>query len=103
MKTFSDTKPEIIENIGNGNYFFNYDIEEYIEDAITKYKYHQIELQSYPNYDDIVSEIIRNRFSYDFREAAIRKGIINQNDSDFILFNSFAEETKQYIKNILNG
>ena len=103
MKTFSDTKPEIIENIGNGNYFFNYDIEEYIEDDITKYKYHQIELQSYPNYDNIVSEIIRNRFSYDFREAAIRKGIINQNDSDFILFNSFAEETKQYIKNILNG
>lgn len=103
MKTFSDTKPEMIENIGNCNYFFNYNIEEYIEDNITKYKYNQIELQSYPNYDSIVSEIIKNKFSYNFREAAIRKGIVNQDDSDFILFNSFAEETKQFIKNILNG
>lgn len=103
MKTFSDTKPEIIENIGNGNYFFNYNIEEYIEDDITKYKYDQIELQSYPNYDNIVSEIIKNKFSYDFREAAIRKGVSNPNDKDFIEFNSFAEEIKQFIKNILNG
>ena len=103
MKTFSDTKPEIIENIGNGNYFFNYNIEEYIEDNFIKYKYDQIELLDYPNYDNIVSEIIKNKFSYDFREAAIRKGIVNQNDTDFIIFNSFAEETKQLIKNILNG
>ena len=103
MKTFSNTKPEMIENIGNNNYFFNYNIEEYIEDNITRYKYDQIELQSYPNYDNVVSEIIKNKFSYDFREAAIRKGISNPNDKDFIEFSSFAEEIKQFIKNILNG
>ena len=103
MKTFSDIKPEKIESIGNGHYFFNYNIEEYIEDTVTKYKYDQIELDSYPNYDNVVSNIITSKFNYDFREAAIRKGIINPNDSDFILFNGFAEETKQYVKNILNG
>lgn len=102
MKIYSNTKPEKIENIGNGNYFFNYNIEEYIEDDIVKYKYDQLELNNYPTYDVIVSYIIKNKFDYDFREAAVRKGIINSNDSDFILFNSFAEETKQYIKNILN-
>lgn len=101
MKSNSNVKPETIEAIGNGNYFFNYNIEEIEKEDGISYNYLQIETKGYPTYDSIVSTIIKENFSYDFREAAIRNGISNPNDEDFIRFNTFAENTKSMIKSLL--
>ena len=103
MRASSNIEPKQIEAIGNGSYFFNYNIIEEQKENSTSYSYDQLIINGTPNYESIVSEIIKNKFSNDFREAALRKGIANFNDADFILFNSFAEETKQYIKTLLNG
>lgn len=101
MKSNSNIKPETIEAIGNGNYFFNYNIEEIEKEDGVSYNYTQIETKGYPTYDSIVSTIIKENFDYDFREGAIRKGVLNPNDEDFIAFNTFAESTKLMIKALL--
>ena len=101
MKSNSNIKPDTIEAIGNGNYFFNYNIEEIEKEDGISYNYLQIETKGYPTYDSIVSTIIKENFSYDFREAAIRKGVLNSNDADFIKFNIFAEDTKLLVKSLL--
>ena len=101
MKSNSNIKPKIIEAIGNGNYFFNYNIEEIEKEDGISYNYIQVEIEGYPTYDSIVSAIIKENFNYDFREAAIRKGILNSSDEDFISFNNFAENTKIMVKSLL--
>ena len=102
MKANSNIKPEMIEAIGNGNYFFNYSIKEVENENGIFYNYEQIEINGYPTYDSIVSTIIKNKFDYDFRECAIRKGVLNSNDEDFISFNTFAENIKIMVKDLLN-
>ena len=102
MKTNSNIKPEMIEVVGNGNYFFNYDIEEIENENGIFYNYQQIEVSGYPTYECVVSAIIKDHFDYDFRECAVRKGVLNSNDEDFVSFNAFAENTKIMVKDLLN-
>jgi hypothetical protein len=59
----------------------------------------QYKVENPVTYEKIISEIIRERFTDDEREAALRKGIINSDDVDFIAFNEFAEQTKTRVRN----
>lgn len=105
MKSSSNIKPQKIEAVGNGSYQINYNIteKETIEFEFYKvlYEYETIIVCGYPTYENVVGEIIREKYSYDFREAAIRKGISNPNDPDYVAFNDFAEQTKLMVKELL--
>lgn len=60
-------KPETIEDLGNGKYYYNYDIksEKAVEDRdgekvnVTMYNYIQIKLPAKPEYKTCVEAIIR--------------------------------------------
>lgn len=107
MKSNSNIKPSTIESVGNGSYNVNYNI---IESVITEsgierlsYDYETVTVWGKPTYESVVSEIIKEKYSYDFREAAVRKGIADANDKDYVAFNNFAEQTKIVVKDLLNN
>lgn len=107
MKSNSDIKPNEIEAVGDGSYRVNYNIMESVttDEGIERksFDYDTVAVWGFPTYDTVVSEIIKEKYSYNFREAAIRKGITNQNDNDYVAFNTFAESTKLMVKELLKN
>lgn len=107
MKSNSNIKPSTIEAVGNGSYNVNYNV---VESVITEndverlsYDYDTVTVWGKPTDESVVSEIIKNRYTYDFREAAVRKGIADSNDKDYVAFNTFAENTKIMVKELLQN
>lgn len=107
MKSNSNINPNTIEAVGNGSYNVNYNvIESSIIDGVVQsksYDYETVTVFGFPTYESVVSHIIKEKYSYDFREAAIRKGIANPLDEDYIEFNNFAEQTKVMVKELLRN
>lgn len=56
-------KPNTFDMLGDGTYYYNYDIREFIEDGDIKYDYVQILLWGVPNYSDCTRAIIREYIS----------------------------------------
>lgn len=107
MKSNSNINPNTIEAVGNGNYNVNYNvIESSIIDGVVQrksYDYETVTVFGFPTYESVVSHIIKEKYSYDFREAALRKGITNPLDKDYVDFNNFVEQTKSLVKELLNN
>ena len=61
MKAFSNTKPESIQNLGNGTCYINTNIE-LIE---SQYQYDSVLVEGNPDYEKIVSILIREKYSLD--------------------------------------
>ena len=62
------TKPQILENRGDGTYFYNYNIVEGIkrsEDSteVISFDYDQVIIHGNPTYSKIVSSIVRDTYS----------------------------------------
>ena len=103
MKSNSNINPNTIEAVGNGSYNVNYNVSESVIGDSTLYDYEVVNVWGLPTYQSVVSEIIKEKYSYDFREAAIRKGIANPLDEDYVDFNNFAEQTKVMVKELLRN
>ena len=51
------------------------------------------------NYGSIVNAVVKENYSNGADEAALRKGILNADDPDFVAFNDFVELVKLKCKN----
>ena len=96
-------RPDVVLDLGSGNSNVHLnvtevDMPEMGPDGslvnITKYQADVVRVSNPVTRDKVIAAIIKNRFTDDFREAALRKGILNPNDSDYILFNDYAESIK---------
>jgi len=103
---FTAEKPETILDLGTGYSNIHLNITEMIEGIVdedgkskdeTVWLADVIRVANPPHRDAIISAIVRDRFTDDFREAALRKGILDQKDSDYVLFNSYAEDVKKMV------
>lgn len=103
MKSNSNIKPLSFFKVGDGSFQVNYNVAETLVENEICYCYDSIIVWNEPNYDNIVAEIIKEHFTSDFREAAIRKGITNPLDKDYVDFNNFVEQTKSLVKELLNN
>ena len=61
MKAESNIKPESIQNLGNGTYYINTNIE-LIE---SQYQYDSTLIKGNPGYEKVVSILIREKYSLD--------------------------------------
>ena len=61
MKAESNIKPESIQNLGNGTYYINTNIE-LIE---SQYQYDSTLVKGNPDYEKVVSLLIREKYSQD--------------------------------------
>lgn len=101
-KQIFNERPETILDLGTGNSnvhlnITEVDIPEMGTDGLIntiKYQADVIRIENPATRGRIISAIIKDRFTTDFREAALRKGIEDKTDSDYILFNNYAESVK---------
>ena len=89
-KEFFETKPEVIQDLGTGYSLVSLEIT----DVDGGFEANVVRVKSPVTRDRVISAIICDRYSSDFREAALRKGVMNSKDEDYIAFNSFAEYAK---------
>lgn len=93
-KQFFETKPEIIQDLGTGHSLVHLEITE-VENG---FEASVIRVKTPVTRDSVISAIICAEYDADFREAALRKGIYNPLDEDYIKFNAFAEWAKSIVK-----
>lgn len=115
-KIIDREKPEVIQNLGNNNYYFNYDIKEESKDIdeegkeIINYSYIQIKLRGIPEYKEVVKLLIREYISDDKEFELIndynkyKLGIIQDKKvkDDYIEYLNLVEEIKTKIKSYFN-
>jgi len=89
MKSSSDIRPAIIEPLGNGAYYYNYNVVERKEtdpetgEEKTVYDYDQVKVWDKPTYEKLVKAVIREEidetkeFSYVNNYNAAVLGIIS--------------------------
>lgn len=107
MKSKSDIKPNATEYIGNGKWHYNYNISETYERGKIFFNYNQLTLNEKPTYENVVSKIIRDKYTQEEELSIINKynsvilGVIQENVGiietykDFIMFiENTKEETK---------
>lgn len=63
-RMYSDTEPEVFQRLGDGSYYYNYDIkyEGTIvreEEEIPQWSFVQVHIYGYPAYEDCVPAVIR--------------------------------------------
>ena len=94
-------RPVTILDLGTGFSNVHLNIADVIndnaDDNTSKFSADVIRIENPATSDRIISAIIKEQFSYDFREAALRKGIENNNDPDYVAFNTFAEGVKRMV------
>jgi hypothetical protein len=101
MKSNSNDKPLIFQNLGDGSWHYNYDIKEVqitneSEGTRNVFDYNTVHFFGEPTYEKIVSAIIRENFTID-EEFAIQR----QRDSkpeNFETYNQFCENVKDMVK-----
>ena len=103
-----DTKPKFIEDLGSGysNVHLNireveveeYDFEEEKSKKVMKWQADVQRVKNPVTYEKTVNAAIHEKFPNGEEEAALRKGITNPLDKDFVRLNEFAESVKEAYK-----
>lgn len=64
MKSLFDSKPSVILPLGNGSYYYNYNITERVGegDEPAGWQCDTVQVWGKPNYGDIVRAVIRNEY-----------------------------------------
>lgn len=91
-KQIFETKPEIIQDLGTGHSLVHLEIAE-VENG---FEANVIRVKNPVTRDSVIVAIICAEYDADFREAALRKGISNPLDEDYVAFNEFAEYAKSF-------
>lgn len=98
MITYSDNKPDVLLHLGDGNYYFNYDIEEVEIDERKSFKCNTIFIKGSVTKDKIIEGLIRERYSLS-EELAIQR----QRDTkpeEFEAYFNYCEECKVKAKTL---
>ena len=121
MKSSSDIRPAIIEPLGNGAYYYNYNVVERKEtdpetgEEKTVYDYDQVKVWDKPTYEKLVKAVIREEidetkeFSYvnDYNAAVL--GIISDEAKkaeavkSYKEYLQFVEDVKAMVKRDLEN
>lgn len=102
MKSASNEHPKVFENIGNGKYYYNYNIVEHMdkETKEVSYTYDQLKIKGVPDYGNIINGLIRERYSISEEIALIRQHETKQ--IEYNAYYDFCEAIKKQVKKDLN-
>lgn len=91
-KLIFDSMPETIQDLGTGHSLVHLNIESDVE----QYSALVVRVEHPVTRDRVISSFIRAEFSDDAREAALRKGIADKTDADYLAFNKYSEDVKKW-------
>ena len=91
-KLIFDSIPETIQDLGTGHSLVHLNVEsdEELYSALVVRVEHPI------TRDRVIAAFIRAEFSDDAREAALRKGIADKTDTDYLAFNQYSVDVKKW-------
>ena len=89
-KLIYDSIPETIQELGTGHSLVHLNVEsdEELYSALVVRVEHPV------TRDRVIAAFIRAEFTDDAREAALRKGIADNTDPDYLAFNAYSEAVK---------
>ena len=87
-----DSIPETIQDLGTGYSLVHLNIASDGE----LYSALVVRVEHPVTRDRVISSFIRAQFTDDAREAALRKGIADNTDPDYLAFNQYSEDVKRW-------
>ena len=90
-KLIFDSIPETIQDLGTGYSLVHLNVKQ---EADNEYSAIVVRIEHPVTRDRVIAGFIRSEFSDDAREAALRKGIADNTDSDYLAFNAYSVAVK---------
>lgn len=88
-----DSIPETIQDLGTGHSLVHLNVQEEADNQVSAL----VARVEHPvTRDKVIAAFIRAEFSDDAREAALRKGIADKTDADYLAFNQYSENVKRW-------
>jgi hypothetical protein len=103
MKSNSNSQPEIILNLGNGNFHVNYCLDAIETEGVISYNYNTVEISGIPDYGKIITAIIREMYSLDAELAVMNAFSEGEKVDEYINFQNWRSMAKWIAENIING
>lgn len=92
-KLIFDSIPETIQDLGTGHSLVHLNVQE---EADNQFSALVVRVEHPVTRDRVIAAFIRAEFSDDAREAALRKGIADKTDADYLAFNKYSEDVKRW-------
>ena len=100
QKNVQINEDKFIQDLGTGFSLVNFDRKkETVDNVVTITAGEQYRVKNPATYSSIVNSVVKETYKDGADEAALRKGILNSYDNDFIEFNNFVELVKQKCRN----
>ena len=90
-KLIFDSIPETIQDLGTGHSLVHLNVKQ---EADNEYSAIVVRIEHPVTRDRVIAGFIRAEFNDDAREAALRKGIADNTDSDYLALNAYSEDVK---------
>ena len=88
-----DSIPETIQDLGTGNSLVHLNVQE---EADNQFSALVVRVEHPVTRDRVIAAFIRAEFSDDAREAALRKGIADNTNPDYLAFYKYSEDVKRW-------
>ena len=92
-KLIFDSIPETIQDLGTGHSLVHLNVQEEADNQVSALA---VRVEHPVTRDKVIAAFIRAEFSDDAREAALRKGIADKTDADYLAFNRYSEDVKRW-------
>lgn len=90
MKAFSNNRPPLTQQLGANLYAYNHDIQE-VEEG---YEYQPLYFDHEPAREEVINELVLKSYPFGEENALQRKGILNPQDEEFLLYYDDVERIK---------
>ena len=92
-KLIFESIPETIQDLGTGNSLVYLNAKQEADNQVSALV---VRVEHPVTRDKVIAAFIRAEFDDDAREAALRKGIADNTDPDYLAFNKYSEDVKRW-------
>ena len=92
-KLIFDSIPETIQDLGTGHSLVHLNVQEEADNQVSALV---VRVEHPVTRDKVIAAFIRAEFDDNTREAALRKGIADKTDADYLAFNKYSEDVKRW-------
>lgn len=96
--THSNEMPARIERLGFSTFAYNYNVKEVVVEDRIEFQYETLVFDHYPTRNEIINRIISEAYPNGEELAIQRKGIIDNQNIEFVAYNEFVESVKEQVK-----
>ena len=92
-KLIFDSIPETVQDLGTGHSLVHLNVQEEADNQVSALV---VRVEHPVTRDKVIAAFIRAEFDDDAREAALRKGIADKTNADYLAFNKYTEYVKRW-------